>query len=452
MEKQKTLGFDKIYVINLKRRPDRKETLIKTLNGIDLTFIEAVDGKELSVNELISEGKLNKSFFDPWGKVTMGIFACALSHNKAWEQALEDGVENALFLEDDVYLTIPVLENGKFTKEYQSIYNEIQQYDWDLVHLGKKTEGQSGINVGNHLVIPKYNTNYNGAHSYIATRDMIKTLLDEYTPVKYAADIYLEQFYNTHNTFTLKKNLFKQISDNFNAENADSDTYYNEYREGGGRVGLSFDENGNVLDKKIVNYLKHPKDLIDKYMEIVLEKPKFGVQKFNKPNFFGISNLLGFLLTELGKNETMVEIYPHFGELTFFFGSCGLFTNIYSIDPLCGEDEFNVSNEITWDDVKIGFHSNTYHFKNVSYIKKTPEEVCNDFNNISFLFINNRNNQNILSLISQYYDKIKDNGYIGGDCYENIKIPNAKIFDNGYWVVKKNEINIEVINDKLNLK
>jgi hypothetical protein len=281
---------------------------------------------------------------------------------------------------------------------------------------------------------------------------MIKTLLDEYTPVKYAADIYLEQFYNTHNTFTLKKNLFKQISDNFNAENADSDTYYNEYREGGGRVGLSFDENGNVLDKKIVNYLKHPKDLIDKYMEIVLEKPKFGVQKFNKPNFFGISNLLGFLLTELGKNETMVEIYPHFGELTFFFGSCGLFTNIYSIDPLCGEDEFNVSNEITWDDVKIGFHSNTYHFKNVSYIKKTPEEVCNDFNNISFLFINNRNNQNILSLISQYYDKIKDNGYIGGDCYENIKIPNAKIFDNGYWVVKKNEINIEVINDKLNLK
>lgn len=442
MEKQKTLGFDKIYVINLKRRPDRKETLIKTLNGIDLTFIEAVDGKELSVNDLISEGKLNKSFFDPWGKVTMGIFACALSHKKAWEQALEDGVENALFLEDDVYLTLPVLENGEFTKEYQSIYNEIQQYDWDLVHLGKKTEGQSGINVGDYLVIPKYNTNYNGAHSYIATRDMIKTLLNEYTPVKYAADIYLEQFYNTHNTFTLRKNLFKQISDNFNAENADSDTYYNEYREGGGRVGLSFDENGNVLDKKIVNYLKQPKDLIDRYVEMVLEKPKFGIQKFNKSNFFGITSLIHFISNELTDNEIMVEIYPHFGELTFFFGSCGLFKNIYTIDPLKGEDKFNIENEVTWPDVKIGFHSNTYHFNNISYIEKNPEDTIDDFNNISFLFINNRNNDNILNLIGKFLHKIKDDGFIGGDNYDGSNIPNVKMFGNGYWVIKKSELKL----------
>jgi hypothetical protein len=47
-----------------------------------------------------------------------------------------------------------------------------------------------------------------------------------------------------------------------------------------------------------------------------------------------------------------------------------------------------------------------------------------------------------MSLISQYYDKIKDDGYIGGDCYENINISNAKIFDNGYWVIKKNELNL----------
>jgi hypothetical protein len=48
----------------------------------------------------------------------------------------------------------------------------------------------------------------------------------------------------------------------------------------------------------------------------------------------------------------------------------------------------------------------------------------------------------VTSLISQYYDKIKDDWYIGGDCYENINIPNAKVFDNGYWVIKKNEFNL----------
>jgi GR25 family glycosyltransferase involved in LPS biosynthesis len=439
INKNATLGFDKIYVINLKRRPDRKEALIKALPGIDLTFIEAVDGRDLSVEQLLSEKKLNTSFFDPWGKITMGIFACALSHKKMWDQALTDGVENALFLEDDVYLTYPVLEDGNFTEKYQNFFNEINEYDWDLIHLGKKTDGQNGINVSENLVVPKFNTNYNGAHAYVATRDMIKVMSDKYYPIKYASDIYLEQFYNTHNSFTLHKNLFKQLSDNFSAENADSDTYYNEFRESGGRVGLSFDQDGNVINKKIVNYLKHPKDINDRYVELVLDKPKFGIQKFNGPNFFGISNLLGFLSTQLGENEIIVELYPHFGELTFFFGSCGLFTNIYAIDPLSGEDEFNVNNNITWEDVKIGFYSNTYHFKNISHVEKKPEDFIDDFNDISFLFINNRKNEDILPLISQYYDKIKDNGYIGGDNYENVNIPNAKIFDNGYWVVKKSE-------------
>ena len=85
---------------------------------------------------------------------------------------------------------------------------------------------------------------------------MIKTMSEEYCPIRYAADIYLEQLYNTHNTFTLRKNLFKQISDNFSAENADSDTYYNEFRENSGRVGISFDQDGNVTNKKIVHYLR----------------------------------------------------------------------------------------------------------------------------------------------------------------------------------------------------
>ena len=136
--KYSTLGFDKIYVINLKRRSDRKEQLLAKFPNINFTFIEAIDGEELDQETLIAEGKLNRSFFDPTGMVTMGIFACALSHKKAWDQAIEDGVENALFLEDDVYPIIPLVEKNKFTADYQSILNDIKQFDWDLIHLGKK--------------------------------------------------------------------------------------------------------------------------------------------------------------------------------------------------------------------------------------------------------------------------------------------------------------------------
>ena len=145
--KYSTLGFDKIYVINLKRRLDRKKSLIDSFPTVDFTFIEAVDGKDLNQEQLLEDKILNSSFFDPNGMVTMGVFACALSHKKAWDQALSDGVENALFLEDDVILHKQVLnKNNIFTDEYSKIINEIENSDYDLIHLGKKKEYNDGLN------------------------------------------------------------------------------------------------------------------------------------------------------------------------------------------------------------------------------------------------------------------------------------------------------------------
>ena len=123
--KYSILGFDKIYVINLKRRPDRKKAILEANPEIDFTFIEAVDGKELNIDQLLSEGKINKSFFDPSGMVTMGVYACALSHKKAWDQALQDGVSNALFLEDDIFLTMELVLNGDLTPVYKEVLSEI---------------------------------------------------------------------------------------------------------------------------------------------------------------------------------------------------------------------------------------------------------------------------------------------------------------------------------------
>ncbi len=41
------LGFDEVYVINLKRRPDRKEKMDRCLAelGVKFKYVEAVDGK-----------------------------------------------------------------------------------------------------------------------------------------------------------------------------------------------------------------------------------------------------------------------------------------------------------------------------------------------------------------------------------------------------------------------
>ena len=212
-QKHNTLGFDKIYVINLKRRLDRKTTLIKENPNLDFTFIEAIDGKNLTQNELLENNLLNSSFYDPSGMVTMGVFACALSHKKAWDQAILDGVNNALFLEDDIFLTENLNTVNNFTPFYQDLFNEFQEVDYDILFLGKKTSSQSGMDIGKYLTIPRFNSNHNGAHAYVVNKETIQNLSDNYLPIKYAADVYLEQFYNTHKVLTLKTSIIRQSSD-----------------------------------------------------------------------------------------------------------------------------------------------------------------------------------------------------------------------------------------------
>lgn len=432
-----TLGFDKIYVINLKRRKDRKEKLIKDNPEINFTFIEAVDGKEVTKEQLLETGQLNSSFYDPSGMITMGIFACALSHKKAWDQALADGVENALFLEDDINFKVPFVEDKSFTPLYQDILSDLKQFDWDLIQFGKKSDVQFGIFAGKYWVVPRYKSNFNGAHTYAATREMIQTLSDNCLPVKYAADVYIEGFYNTHNLFTLKESLIRQNSDSVDPQNADSDTYYNDYREGGGKVGISFDEKGNVINKRLAQYIKHPKDILQQHTEIILERPKFGLQKFNQSSFFGLSNMLSSM-KHLDKDSKMIELYSHLGESTFYFGCSGLFKNIYCVDPLKGEDKFNIDNNLTWEDIRVGFHSNTYHFENISHIEKEPSEIVDSFEDISFLYINNREDLDAKSLIDLYLPKIKETGFIGGN--GSIDFKPSIIFEDGSWLVKKEDV------------
>lgn len=434
--KYSTLGFDKIYVINLKRRKDRKDKLIKDYPELNFTFIEAIDGKEVTKEQLIESGQLNSSFYDPSGMVTMGIFACALSHKKAWDQALADGVENALFLEDDINFKIPFIEDRSFTPLYQDILSDMKQFDWDLVQFGKKSEFQYGIHMGKYFVVPRYKSNFNGAHTYVATREMIQTLSDNCLPVKYAADVYIEGFYNTHNLLTLKESLIRQNSDSVDPQNADSDTYYNDYREGGGKVGISFDEQGNIINKRLAQYLKHPKDILQQHTEIILERPKFGLQKFNRSSFFGLSGMLS-LMKHLDKDSKMIELYSHLGESTFYFGCSGLFKNIYCVDPLKGEDKFNIDNNLTWEDVRVGFHSNTYHFENINSIEKEPLEVVDSFEDISFLYINNRKGEDIKPLINSYFPKIKETGFIGGN--GSIDFKPSITFEDGSWLLKKED-------------
>ncbi len=128
--------FNKIYIINLKRRSDRKEKLTNALNALELPpeieikWIEAVDGRDLPDSKNYNV----LPFTDPnSGRAqTKGEVGCALSHHKAWSQAYEElkDDESCLILEDDVVF------NPSFVKTMWRVNDQIVNQDLDLIYLG----------------------------------------------------------------------------------------------------------------------------------------------------------------------------------------------------------------------------------------------------------------------------------------------------------------------------
>jgi glycosyl transferase family 25 len=92
----------KAYVINLRRSPERRQSMTEQLRGtqLDYEFVDGVDGRTLTPaeqTELVSEATAARH---P-GWLTSGRIGCALSHLRVYER-IEDEV--ALVLEDDVRL------------------------------------------------------------------------------------------------------------------------------------------------------------------------------------------------------------------------------------------------------------------------------------------------------------------------------------------------------------
>ena len=93
----------KIWVINLKSRPDRLERIAKELNqmGINWSRFEAIDGKKCEKKHLDISTAYGKI-----GELSDGTRACSASHYKCWQEFLSSNAEFGIFLEDDVQLSL----------------------------------------------------------------------------------------------------------------------------------------------------------------------------------------------------------------------------------------------------------------------------------------------------------------------------------------------------------
>ena len=93
----------RVYLINLDRSPERLNFFEKqaSVSGIDFERISAVDGRQLSSEELAA-AVAQKFEFQPISACEIGVF---MSHKRAWEKLLASGKPHAAVFEDDVVLS-----------------------------------------------------------------------------------------------------------------------------------------------------------------------------------------------------------------------------------------------------------------------------------------------------------------------------------------------------------
>lgn len=139
--------IDMIYIINLKNRNDRKERILKLLDGLSIErtkikFIDAINGKlkhniadyERNIEKIrLQQFANNQKGFELFIKWSYqpGAYGCLISHMKAIEDAKKNGYHEILILEDDITFKSSLVKDIDIVMKFVP-------HDWDFLYLGKK--------------------------------------------------------------------------------------------------------------------------------------------------------------------------------------------------------------------------------------------------------------------------------------------------------------------------
>ena len=128
--------FDRIYVINLAHRADRRREMEAELNGIGLSLDHP------AVTLFPASFPADEGSFS-----SRGARGCFESHLGVHRAILEDGVQRALMLEDDASF-VP-----DFAPILAAIGDDLERIDWDMLYSVAPLDPQPGDQaVGQHLL------------------------------------------------------------------------------------------------------------------------------------------------------------------------------------------------------------------------------------------------------------------------------------------------------------
>ncbi|MBN3299594.1 GT251 galactosyltransferase, partial [Amia calva] len=186
-----------VFMINLKRRKDRRDRMLQTLGeqGIACKIVSAVDGKALNVSQIQGMGiHMLPGYSDPYhGRpLTKGELGCFLSHYNIWKEIVDRGLKTSLVIEDDLRFEV------FFKRRLQN-----------LIYIGRKRmqveHPEKSVPKIHNLVEADYSywtlgyaMSLQGARKLLAAEPLTRMLpVDEFLPVmynKHPVSDYMEQF------------------------------------------------------------------------------------------------------------------------------------------------------------------------------------------------------------------------------------------------------------------
>ncbi|KAJ2618927.1 hypothetical protein GGI26_006243 [Coemansia sp. RSA 1358] len=126
-----TLGFQKIYVLNMPSRIERRRNMkaLAKFHGLQFDYAQTFDAGQANTLARASNYLINGTHL-----------GCYLSHMHIYRHMVDEDIETALILEDDIDMELDL------KKRHRQIMDEVyKRYkaDWDMLYLGHCTSDSS---------------------------------------------------------------------------------------------------------------------------------------------------------------------------------------------------------------------------------------------------------------------------------------------------------------------
>lgn len=187
--------FDKIYCINLDRRPDRWEEALSefdTHNILNVERVSAVDGRAIDPTEYSHVNNINRS--------ELGL---VLTNINILKRAQEQKFERILIIEDDVVFNKDI---EAFDERYEHV-----PCDWNMLYFGgnhnkhKRWKQPVSVAPGVVKIHRTYTTHCIGMHNSI-----FDTILNKLDTLHAALDVIYTEIQQTDNVYCFHPGIAKQ--------------------------------------------------------------------------------------------------------------------------------------------------------------------------------------------------------------------------------------------------